>query len=112
MSFPDLTLKDPFGQLKAVFVVKSLCGTSREWAAEMRRNILAHGGFPKTEFFGLVMPDRIYLWKDAGVEPLVVPPSHEIDTRSIFEPYFSRAGIDSRDISRRSSWWSPHGSVI
>ncbi len=39
----DLTLYNRDGQLIAVAEVKNKQGTSREWAAKLRRNILAHG---------------------------------------------------------------------
>jgi hypothetical protein len=42
----DLALYDRDGQLTAVAEVKNKVGTSREWAARLRRNILAHWTYP------------------------------------------------------------------
>jgi len=42
-SSADLALYDRNGQLTAVAEVKNKLGTSREWATQLRRNILAHG---------------------------------------------------------------------
>ena len=95
----DLALYDRRGRLAAVAEIKNRLGTSHEWAARTRRNILAHGGTCYAEFFLLVTPDRLYLWKDAGTEPAGVPPDYVADTQSEFEPYFARAGVDPRNVS-------------
>ena len=39
----DLALYSSHGQLTAIVEIKSKMGTSRDWAAKTRRNILAHG---------------------------------------------------------------------
>lgn len=96
---PDFTLYDQNGQLIAVAEVKNKPGTSRDWAAALRRNILAHGGIRHADFFLLVTPDKLYVWKHAGPEPTAVPPDFEVDARPVFEPYFKRAGINRDDIS-------------
>ena len=64
----DLALYNRDGQLIAVVEVKNKLGTSAIWAAQLRRNILAHGGFQNAPYFLLMTPDRIYLWKDAGTD--------------------------------------------
>jgi len=98
----DLALYDRDGQLAAVAEIKNKIGTSREWAARLRRNILAHGGFRSIDFFLLVTPDRLYLWKDAGGEATLVEPTYEVDAHPLLEPYFSRAGVDPADVSGRA----------
>ena len=95
----DLALYDRSGRLTAVAEIKNRLGTSDEWAARTRRNILAHGGFCNADFFLLITPDRLYLWKDAGTEPAEVPPTYVTDTQSEFEPYFERAGVDPHSVS-------------
>ena len=95
----DLALYDRGGRLTAVADIKNRYGTSREWAAQTRRNILAHGALCNADYFLLVTPDRLYLWKDAGTDPVQVPPTFEADTESEFAPYFERAGLDSRHVS-------------
>lgn len=95
----DLALFSRDGQLTAVAEVKNRRGTSGEWAAELRRNILAHGGFPKADFFLMVTPDRLYLWKRSGNQPDLVEPAYEIDAQPIFAPYFERSGVDPRLVS-------------
>ena len=95
----DLSIYDRDGQLTGVVEIKNKRGTSREWAAKLRRNILAHGGFRNIHFFLLVTPDRLYLWKSAGVEPKLVRPTYEIDAQPLLEPYFKRAAVDPSTIS-------------
>ena len=86
VAYADLALYDRSGRLAAVAEVKSRFGTSREWAAQTRRNILAHGAPSDADFFLLVTPDRLYLWKDAGTDPIGVPPTFEADTQPEFAP--------------------------
>ncbi|MEX1230952.1 MAG: hypothetical protein WEB58_11980 [Planctomycetaceae bacterium] len=66
---------------------------SREWAMEFRRNILEHELTPNCPYFLIVLPDRIFIWKDAGVEPELVEPDFEVDATPFFSRYF-----DLRDI--------------
>ena len=84
----DLVLYNRDGKLIAVAEVKTKFGTSREWAAQLRRNVLAHGGYRNADFFLLVTPDKLYVWKDAGVEPTAVLPNYVIDARPLLKPYF------------------------
>ncbi len=98
----DLVIYNRDGQIAAVAEVKNKLGTSGEWAAKMRRNILAHGGFPAIDFFLLATPDRLYLWKMSGSEPLQVQPTYEIDAQSIFQPYLQSVEVDSRIVSARA----------
>lgn len=95
----DLALYDRDGQLTAVAEIKNKIGTSPEWAAQLRRNILAHGSFRSVDFFLLVTPDRLYLWKGAGKMPVAVAPTFEIDAQLLLQPYFDRAGLDPSTVS-------------
>lgn len=95
----DLALYNPGGRLTALAEVKRKLGTSGEWAARTRRNILAHGGFGDTEYFLLVTPDRLYLWKDAGTDPAEVLPDYEADAGATFAPYFESVGVDPHAVS-------------
>lgn len=98
-SIADLALYDRSGRLAAIAEVKNKLGTSREWAARTRRNILAHGHGYSADFFLLVTPDRVYVWKGADTEPVPAPPTYEADTGPGFAPYFERAGLDPHDVS-------------
>lgn len=95
----DLALYNSHGRLTAIVEVKSKVGTSRTWATLTRRNILAHGDICGVEFFLLITPDRMYLWKDAGTGPVPAPPTYEADMAAEFAPYFAGAGICPEHIS-------------
>ena len=95
----DLALYDPSGRLIAVSEIKNKLGTSADWAAKTRRNLLAHGDYSSADFFLLVTPDRLYVWKNAGHDPVETPPTYQTDAQSTFEPYFRRVGLDPRQIS-------------
>ena len=96
----DLALYDRSGRLTAVAEIKNKLGTSGEWAAQTRRNILAHGEPCNADFFLLVTPDRLYLWKGRGTDPAqIVPPTFEADTLQEFAPYFESAEVDPQHVS-------------
>ena len=80
----DLAIFDRSGQIAAVAEIKRQLGTSCDWAAQVRRNLLAHGIRRLAGYFLLITPDRLYLWKDAGTNPDKVPPTHEADMQPEF----------------------------
>ncbi len=67
-----------------------------------RRNMLAHGVVPKSQFLLIALPDRLYLWKDSGNTPELVEPTYEIDPTPFFQPYYERAKIPPDKLSGRS----------
>ncbi|MYE00380.1 MAG: hypothetical protein F4Y03_03755 [Alphaproteobacteria bacterium] len=95
----DLGVYDSRGRLTAIAEVKAKLGTSADWAAKTRRNLLDYGAFGDAEFFLIVTPDKIYLWKDAGTSPDPVPPTYVVDTESELGRYFRRTGIQPESIS-------------
>ena len=95
----DLAIYDRSGKLAAVAEIKRRLGTSCDWAAKTRRNLLAHASLCNAGYFLLITPDRLYLWKDAGMESDQVPPTHEAEMQSEFARYFVDAGIDPGDVS-------------
>ena len=98
----DLAVYDSRGRLTAIAEVKNKLGTSADWAAKTRRNLLDYGDFGNVGFFLIVTPDKIYLWKDAGTAPVVVPPTHVADTGPEFEHYFKGIGTDREHVSRHA----------
>lgn len=104
---PDLVLYDRSGRLAVMVEVKTKRGTTKEWATQLRRNLLAHDeAILRAPFFLLVTPDRLYLWKsmkgDAGPEPLLLPPQFELDARPLFSPYLERAALELEQISAQA----------
>ena len=99
ISYADLVLYDRLGRLVAAAEIKNMRGTSGDWAAKLRRNILAHGEFPPVDFYLIVTPDRLYLWKGAGEQPDLIQPTYEIDAQPIFKSYLERVGVATGDLS-------------
>ena len=104
---PDFFLYDRIGRLAAVVEVRNTHGMSSEWAAELRRNLLAHfEAYRGAPIFVLVTPERIYLWKDAPTdleeESPPAPPDYEVDASPLFDPYLEQTRLKLRleDISR------------
>lgn len=89
---PDIRLYGRDGHLVLVADIRAKQGTSVEWAAMLRRNLLEGEEFPAVKFFLIATPDRLYLWKDSGKDPVLVPPTYIIDARSALKPYFERLG--------------------
>jgi hypothetical protein len=81
---------------------KSRCNRSADWASRMRRNLVRHGSLPSAPFFMIVLPDRIFLWKDSNSSEISGAPSRIIDASPIFDPYFDRAGVKKDTISGAS----------
>lgn len=52
---------DRDNQLVLLVEVKSKLGAPPEWAARLRRHLLAHGTCPNAQYFPMVFPDRFYL---------------------------------------------------
>jgi len=98
----DLVIYDSTGHKVLLVEVKQKLHTKQDWAAKMRRNLLAHNFIPNTPFFLLACPDRFYLWKDAGSEPTIVEPDYVIDPSSFLRPFLKNADISSEKISHFS----------
>ncbi|MGA7953755.1 MAG: hypothetical protein WCA07_09575 [Gloeobacterales cyanobacterium] len=98
----DLAIYSRDGQLVLVAEIKSKLNASPEWAAQLRRNILAHGTFPKAPYFLMAFPDRFYLWTDADIRLDQSEPTYVIDARPILQPYFKQAGVAAEQISAQS----------
>lgn len=88
----DLALYGHDGRLVAMVEVRNKRGTSPQWAAQLRHNLLAHGGGRRADFFILITPDRIYVWNssagEAAVEPTLV-----VDPTPLFGAYFDRVKV-------------------
>lgn len=98
----DLTAYDQDNQLVLVVEVKSKLDAPPDWAARLRRNILAHGTFPNAPYFLMVFPDRFYLWKDIASNHEPTAPTYVIDARPILQPYFEQTGLTVDQVSGQS----------
>lgn len=77
---------------------KSRPGTSDEWAAKLRRNMLAHGVLPNSQYFLIATPERMYGWRQGNFPPVDAPPEFTIDARMALGPYFSKLGQNPAQI--------------
>ncbi len=82
----DIAIYDRDKHLQLVGEVKTKIGTSLEWAARFRQNILAHGHMTIPPYFLLAFPDHFYLWKHADTCESDEP--YMVDVRAIFQSYF------------------------
>ncbi len=94
----DFLVQDRDFRLRALVEVKARRGSDPEWAAKLRRNILAHGHVPDAEFFLIVTADRVYIWRGQGNEDRV-PPTYVLDSKLLFRPYLERAQLDLSKVS-------------
>jgi hypothetical protein len=97
-AYADIVAFDKSGQLVLIVEVKNKFGTSAEWAKGMRRNLYAHGLLPSVPFFLLALPDKFYLWKNAGREAEALDPTMEIDPTAFLRPYYDRAGVAPHEL--------------
>lgn len=98
----DLVAYDRNGQIALIVEVKKKLGTSSEWAAMLRRNMVAHGALPDAKFFLFALPDRFYIWKNVASRPELVRPTFEIDPQPLLQPYFDKVGVTLEKMSGRS----------
>ena len=98
----DVAAYDQDHHLVLAVEVKSKLHVSPEWAARLRRNILAHGAFPNPPYFLMVFPDRFYLWTNPGKNSKPGKPTRSIDARPILRPYFKQSGVTADHVSEAS----------
>jgi hypothetical protein len=98
----DLSVVNRDGKLVLAVEVKSKTNASPEWAAKLRRNMLAHGILPNALYFLMVLPDKFYLWTSSVTYISEREPDYTIDARPILNHYFERAGVTADSISGQS----------
>jgi len=86
----DLVAYDQLGQPILLAEVKSTHGTSNEWAARFRSNLLAHGTLPPAPFFLIATPDHMYFWRQQDPTSEEEPPQFTMDATHELKPYFDR----------------------
>lgn len=95
----DFIAYKPDGKVVLLAEAKSRRGTSESWAAKLRRNMLAHGMLPSSQFFLIATPERIYGWGHEDMPPSEVPPQFLVDARKALQPYFAKLKEGPEDIS-------------
>jgi hypothetical protein len=94
----DFVAYDREGRVVLLAEAKSRRGTSEDWAARLRRNMLSHGVLPWSKYFLIATPERMYLWKQEGPNPAEVPPEFTIDAAKVLQPYFQNLHQDPSKI--------------
>jgi|SRR5665213_2699014 len=85
---PDFAVYSPDDKLQLVVEVKGTPRTDLNWAAKLRRNLLAHGAVPSAPYFLLVVPDQLYLWSHATEGSDALPDFHA-DTSKVLSRYLA-----------------------
>ncbi len=98
----DVVAYNPDGQIALLVEVKSRTGTSRSWATRLWQNLLAHGIAPNAPYVLVALPDRFYLWKNAGNTPALVEPTYELAAQPFLAPYYEKARVAPGDLSHES----------
>ncbi|MEM7714562.1 MAG: hypothetical protein AAF349_13470 [Cyanobacteria bacterium P01_A01_bin.68] len=102
MNYADIAVYGKDKNLQLLVEVKSRHGRTINWAAQMRRNMYAHGLLPQTRFFLLALSDKFYLWKDVGILIEAIKPNYEINPLSFLESYYKKANVSPSSISEAS----------
>jgi hypothetical protein len=96
----DLMAYDKNGQLVLSVDIRKSPTASPEWAAELRKNILAHGIYPVTPYFLVALPDKFFLWKNGDAADPASKPTYVIDAVPIVESYLKGSNYTANDIDR------------
>ena len=98
----DVIAYDQAGRVILLAEAKSRVGTSAEWAARFRRNLLAHGTLPEALFFLIATPERMYFWKQDRPGVSDQPPEFTIDATREFKPYFDKLEKTSQGVGEQA----------
>jgi hypothetical protein len=98
----DFIAYDADGKVVLLAEAKSRRDTSESWAAKLRRNMLAHGILPKSEFFLIATPKRMYGWRQQNLLPIDAPPHFTVDAQQALQPYFTKLKQDPDKIGPRA----------
>lgn len=90
LQLADIAVFSRDNQLQLVVEVKGKSGSTAEWAAQMRRNLMAHSVVPRAPFFLLALPDRLYLWKNGSESAEARHADFVIDSTPIVAPYLGK----------------------
>jgi hypothetical protein len=98
----DLVAYNRDNQLVLAVEVKGRLDATPEWAAQLRRNILAHGVLPDAPYFLMAFPDKFFLWETSDSINEPVEPMYIIDAHSILSPYLNHSNLTPEQVSSSS----------
>jgi hypothetical protein len=102
-SRPDFLVLSPDDRLELAVEVKNLRGVSADWAADYRRNLLAHSILPATDFFLLALPESLFLWDNARAQGGALP-HYRVSTADALGPLMVEAD-DEESLEAAVSTW-------
>lgn len=97
----DFVAYDMNGAVVLLAETKSRRGTSESWAAKLRRNMLSHGSLPRSQYFLIATPERMYGWRQENLTSNEDPPQFTVDAEKALKPYFAKLHQDPATISPR-----------
>lgn len=98
----DISVKSPTDETKLVVEVVAKRNVLRDWAIKLRRNLLAHGWLPESDYFMVASPHRFFLWKKSRQPNLEREPDYEFDPEPILQPYLQRIQSPLSELSKAS----------
>lgn len=90
---PDFAVYSPDSKLQVVVEVKAVPERDADWAAKLRRNLVAHQEMPVVPYFILALPDQLYVWRDGHVGGERAPD----------------LALRTQQLLRQYCAWQPHG---
>lgn len=102
----DLAVYSEDRRLQLIIEVKGRTDATAEWAAELRRNLLAYELLPaNVPYFLIAAPYRFFLWKGASAAPAdseaIVPPDYTIGAEPLLSAYLAYPPPDAPDEALR-----------
>jgi hypothetical protein len=94
----DFVAYDRNGRVLLLAEAKSRQDTSESWAAELRRNMLAHGFLPPAKYFMIATPKQIYLWPHEDPVPIELSSPVTLDAQTLLAPYFKLLNQEASQI--------------
>jgi hypothetical protein len=94
----DFAARDRQGRVVLLAEAMSRPGTTGEWAAHLRTNMLAHGDLPPSRYFLVATPEHMYFWsqEDPGPEQ---GPDFTLDTPEVLERYLRSLKLEPSGIA-------------
>ncbi len=94
----DLAVYDRFQRLILTVEAKKKFGVTTKWAAQTRRNLVAHGFYPLASYFLLATPEKFFLWTSERNNLEETLPNFVEDAKEHLKPHLDELGFDIREI--------------
>ena len=103
---PDIVVRDPSGRTVLGVEVKARRGVDSGWAAQLRRNLLAHSPGVAAKYFMIVTSTDAYLWRQLlGEGASHRRPDAETTLQDLIGPDTASGTIDGRTLELLVQSW-------